>query len=86
MRLPNNRILGRYINPETGRAVNVHTGRWMQRGVDILYFLRSGKRVYITDRDFYNDWKKEDAITKTHREADVDPDYPWWEPNKFTEK
>jgi len=58
MRLSYNRKLGRYINPETGRPVNVHTGRNMQRGTDLLYFLRRGKRVFISDREFYHNWKE----------------------------
>jgi len=63
MRLSYNRILGRYINPETGRPVNVHTGRNMQRGTDLLYYLYRNKRVFITDRDFYNadQWQKVSA-------------------------
>lgn len=58
MKLTNIRKRGRYVNPITGRAVNVHVGRNAQRGTDNLYFLRSGKRVFISDCEF-GDWKTE---------------------------
>jgi hypothetical protein len=48
------RKLGRYVNPETGRPVNVYKGTNTQRGTDHLYFLRSGKRVFICQHDFYS--------------------------------
>lgn len=58
MKLSNLRRRGRYINPETGRPVNVHVGRNVQRGTDIHFFLRSGKRVLISDRDLFTTWEK----------------------------
>lgn len=58
MKLTNCRLIGRYLNPETNRPVNVHKGRWMTRGVDILYYLYRGKRVCISSGDFYNKWEK----------------------------
>jgi len=61
MKLTNIRIVGRYVNPETGRAVNVHKGRKKGYGCDVLFWLKSGKRQLITDRDFYHDWEKCDA-------------------------
>ena len=57
MKLSNIRNVGRFINPETGRAVNVKKGRQVGRSVDVLFFLRSGIRVLINDADFYNNWK-----------------------------
>ncbi len=61
MRLTNLRKIGRFINPETGRPVNVHQGRQVGRSNDVLFYLVSGKRQIITDRSFYNDWRKADA-------------------------
>ena len=61
MKLTNIRKIGRFINPETGRPVNVHQGRQVGRSNDVLFYLRSGIRQYITDRDFYNTWRKADA-------------------------
>jgi hypothetical protein len=56
IRLRNIRKLGRYINPETRRQVNLHQGRQVGRSVDLIFFIRSGKRVFISDRAFYNEW------------------------------
>lgn len=51
---------GRYTNPETGRSVNVHRGRIVGPYSDlILFFYRSGKRVYIENQDFTDNWKKD---------------------------
>ena len=58
MRLTNLRKLGRYINPETGNPVNVHKGRKKGYGVDVLVWYYRNKRQYITDRDFYTNWKE----------------------------
>lgn len=57
MKLTNIRSRGRRINPETGRAVNVYIGRKKGYGVDVLYFLRSGNRVFIPDSEF-SKWKE----------------------------
>ena len=57
IRLTRIQKLGRYINPETQRAVNVHTGRYVGRSVDLIFYIRSGVRVFISDREFYNEWK-----------------------------
>ena len=61
MKLTNVRILGRYTSVQEGKnlTVNVHKGRRSQRGTDHLFFLRSGKRVFIPDSEFYSStWKK----------------------------
>jgi len=52
-RLTNIRGVGRYRNVDTGKEVNVKTGRNLQRGTDLLFYLYRGKRQYISDRDFY---------------------------------
>lgn len=64
MKLSNIRCKGRYKNTETGKCVNIKTGRNMQRGTDNLFYLRSGERIFISDRDFYleNKWSKVVAV------------------------
>ena len=58
-RLTGIRNLGRYENIDTGKTVNVKKGRNPQRGVDIIFYLYRGRRVYISDRDFYGGvWKQ----------------------------
>ena len=59
MRLTRLRKIGRFVNPETGRAVNVHQGRQVGRSNDVLFYLLKNRRMYITDSAFYHDWKKE---------------------------
>lgn len=59
MKLKNLRKLGRFINPETGRLVNVHKGRKIGYGVEVLFYLYRGSRIFITDADFYHNWKKQ---------------------------
>lgn len=58
MKLSRIRILGRYTNPETNRAVNVHRGRRKARGTDHMFYVHSGRRVFINDADFYSNWKR----------------------------
>jgi len=58
MKLSGLKLVGRYKNNTTGVEVNVHRGRWMTRGVDITFYYRSGKRVVISDRDFYHNYTK----------------------------
>jgi len=61
MKLTNIRPLGRFVNPETGRPVNVKKGRRVGRSVDIRFYLYRGKRQIINDAEFYRDWKRHDA-------------------------
>lgn len=44
--------LGRYINPSTGRAVNVKRGRRVGRSVDVMFYLYRQQRVFICDAEF----------------------------------
>ncbi len=55
--LTNVRKLGRYTNPNTGSDVNVHKGRVAGRSTDVLFWLKSGVRQFVSDREFYGDWK-----------------------------
>jgi hypothetical protein len=57
MKLTRIRKYGRYINPLTGRDVNVHVGTQVNRSNSVLFYLYRGKRILITDRDFYHNWK-----------------------------
>lgn len=52
MRLTNIRNRGRYINPETGKTVNIKVGRQVNRSVDITFYLLNGKRVIVDDYGF----------------------------------
>ena len=63
MKLTRIRKLGRFMNPETGRPVNVHKGRKVGYSCDVMFFIRSGKRVFVSDRDFYSKdlWTKVDS-------------------------
>jgi len=57
MKLTRIRNVGRFINPETGRAVNVKRGTRAGRNTDHLFYLQSGRRVYIGDATFKL-WKR----------------------------
>ena len=57
-KLVNLRRVGRYINPETNRPVNVHQGRKQGYGVDILFYYNKFVKQYISDREFYHSWVK----------------------------
>lgn len=61
MKLTRIRPVGRYINPNTGRPVNVKTGRRVGRSVDIKFYLLQGTRMLINDREFSENWNKENA-------------------------
>lgn len=54
----NIRNLGRFENTETGQKVNIKKGRNPQRGTDGYFFIRSGVRVMISDRDYHHNWEK----------------------------
>ena len=54
MKLTNIRNVGRYRNTETLKEYNVKKGRQKGRSVDILYYLYRGKRIIISDMDFYS--------------------------------
>jgi len=58
MKLSHIRCLGRYLNPDTGRPVNVHKGNRKGYGTDHLFYAYRYKRVFISDADFYSKWKK----------------------------
>ena len=57
-RLSNITELGRYRDVETGKEYNVKKATNKQRGIDVLFYLYRGKRQFISDRDFYSNYKK----------------------------
>lgn len=57
MRLKTIRLLGRYMSPH-GKCVNVKIGRQIGRNVDVLFYLSMGKKIYISDREFYLSWEE----------------------------
>ncbi len=57
-KLANIRKLGRYQNNDSGRCVNIHIGRKVGYGVDVLFWLYRGKRNFISDRDFHDGWEQ----------------------------
>jgi SH3-like domain-containing protein len=58
MKLSNIRNLGRFHNKEQNKTVNIRTGRKVGYGVDLLFYLKSGSRVFVSDKDFYDNWEK----------------------------
>jgi hypothetical protein len=53
MRLTNVRSIGRYTNKETGRAYNIKKGKEKDGSYDWYYYLVSGTRHIISDRNFH---------------------------------
>lgn len=51
--------VGRFVNPDTGRPVNVFTGRKSGTSYFPLFFYRSGKKIQILKKDF-SDWEPAD--------------------------
>ena len=54
MRLTNIKSVGRFRNTETNKEYNIKKGRQKDRSVDILFYLYRGKRIIISDMDFYS--------------------------------
>jgi len=54
MKLTNIKPVGRYRNTETNKEYNVKKGKQKDRSVDILFYLYRGKRIIISDMDFYS--------------------------------
>lgn len=59
MRLRRIRDVGRYMNPETERYVNVKKGTRIGRGTDYYFYLFRGGRVFIDEKKFYDNWERE---------------------------
>lgn len=60
MKLSNIRLMGRYINPETNRAVNIYIGRRVGKSTELLFYYFRQKRIWVSMGSFYSgNWKKE---------------------------
>lgn len=57
-RLSNIKELGRYKNNQTGKEYNLKKGRNKQRGTDLIFYLYRGKRQFVSDAEFYSNYKK----------------------------
>ena len=58
MKLSNIHPVGRYNNAKTEQTVNIKKGRVKDRSVDVLFYIRNGERVFISDYEFKADWKE----------------------------
>lgn len=59
MKIRRKYIVGRYINPSNGRAVNIHCGQRRDTGFDVYYFIRSGTRVLVSEGgDGFRSWER----------------------------
>jgi len=50
--------LGRYKNTKTGKEYNLKSGRNIQSGTDLIFYLYRCKRYFISDADYYSIYKK----------------------------
>lgn len=57
-KLTNIKNLGRYKNNETGKEYNLKTGHRSERGTDVIFYLVSFERNFISDKDFYEKYTK----------------------------
>lgn len=57
-RLSNIQELGRYKNTNTGTEYNLKKGTVKQRGTTLIFYLYRGKRIFVSDRDFYSIYEK----------------------------
>lgn len=58
MKLTNIRHLGRFKNIITNKYYNIKTGYRTQRGTDHKFYLYRGERIYLSDRQFYDEYEK----------------------------
>lgn len=57
-RLTNIKELGRFTNSNTSKEYNLKSGYNSQRGIKKIFYLYRGKRMFVSDRDFYSVYKK----------------------------
>lgn len=55
--LTNIRKLGRYKHKNTCKQVNIHRGDVVGRGTEVLFYLYRNNRVYVTQREFCENWQ-----------------------------
>ncbi len=56
MKITNRRLVGRYVNPATGRPVNIHKGQ-CSGGWDRYFYLYRHARQFVAEGDFRK-WEK----------------------------
>lgn len=56
-KLSNIRSVGRFKNEINGKAYNIYKGRNIARKTDVLFYLYRGKRMFVSDADFYSHYK-----------------------------
>lgn len=54
--------LGRYTNITTGKSYNLKRGINTQRRTEIIFYTYRGKREFISDRDFYTIYEKNQSV------------------------
>lgn len=69
-KLSNIKKLGRYKNIETGKEYNLKKGRNMQRKTDLIFYLYRGKRIFVSDFDFYSK-KLYEKVSLIEEELDI---------------
>lgn len=50
---------GRYTNKITGKSYNLKSGKNPLRGTTHIYYTYRGTRVFINDKDFYDNYEKQ---------------------------
>ena|GEM_PF-7119635 len=48
--------VGRFVNPSTGRPVNIHAGQRRDNGCDVYYFVYRFKRIFVGEE--FRSWRK----------------------------
>lgn len=51
---------GRFKNTITGKSYNLKSGTRVLRGTTHIYYTYRGTRMFINDKDFYDNYKKID--------------------------
>jgi hypothetical protein len=51
MKISNIKNIGRFETPD-GKKINIKKGRKVGYGVDLLFYLYRGTRIYISDAEF----------------------------------
>lgn len=49
-------LVGRFVNPETGRPVNVHCGQRKDNGFDVYFFLYRRRKIIVGEE--FRSWRK----------------------------
>ena len=49
-------LVGRFVNPETNRPVNIHKGVMKDRGFDVYFYTHRQKKVLVSES--FRQWKR----------------------------